>query len=69
MRGHVVGAFVVMFVTRAFGRDPLEIALEIALCRGSGIFLDHKRGRRVAAKNRQQTLGNACSRSPADDFR
>jgi hypothetical protein len=33
VRGHVVGSFVIMLVSRAFGRDPLEIAFEVALCR------------------------------------
>ena len=58
MRGHVVGPFVVMLVRPVFGRDALEIALEVAARGRRGIFLDHQGRRCVAAENRQQAVAN-----------
>jgi hypothetical protein len=52
MRGHVVGAFLVMLVRTVFGRDAREIRFEVAPRGRSRILLNDQRGRGVAGKNR-----------------
>ena len=68
MRRHVVGSFVVMFVTVAFRRDPRKISLEVTPCCGSGILLDDKRCRRVAAEKGQEAVADTSRPKPGGDL-
>src|SRR5687767_7222558 len=53
MRRHVVGTFGVVLVERiAFGDKALQPALEVALRRRVGVFLDDEARRGVAQKHR-----------------
>ena len=59
MRGHVVGAFRIMRVMRAFRRQSGKDGFEIAEHGRIGVFLDNERGRGVPAKSREQPLPHA----------
>jgi hypothetical protein len=56
---HVVRTLIVMLVLAIFRRDLFEIMFEVPARSRSGIFLDEKRCRRVAAKNSQKAVGDA----------
>src|SRR4051794_28855286 len=66
--GHIVRAFIVMLIGIALRSDPLEVPLEVAPRGRSRILLDYERRRSVAAKQRQQALGNARSGGPIGNF-
>ena len=67
MRRHVVGAFRIMGVIRAFGREPREDSFEIAQHGGIGVFLNEQRRGGVATERRRQPLRHArAARKVAD---
>src|SRR4051812_20939193 len=64
VRGHVIRSFVVMLVVRPFGREPFEIAFEVAPRSRRGIFLDDQRGGGVPAEYGEKTGSNPARRDP-----
>ena len=69
MRRHVVRTLVVVGVgLRILGRDPREIAFEVAARRRRGILLDQQRRRRVPAEQGEQAFAHMLRIDPVRDL-
>ncbi len=68
MGGHVIWPLIAMVVSiRILRCDPREIGFQVASGRRGRIFLDEQRGRRMLAKDRQQTFDYGGILYPAPD--
>jgi hypothetical protein len=69
MRRHVVRPFCAVDIALAvFWSDCFEKVFEISLNIRIGVFLNEKRGRRMAAEYRQKTARNVLLAKPKRDF-
>lgn len=67
--GHVVGAFEgVDVVAGGFGGQAFEVADEVGLDVGVGVFLDDEGGGGVAAEEGEEASGEALLADPGDDL-